>query len=88
MARPIVVSGHPNGPGPLDVVVPPLAPFSVAERPAEAPETDEATITELWIRYDATRPMARDAGVVVVRAPGDDRVWRVELTATEALAAR
>ena len=58
-----------------------------SDRPRRQRVTDSTT-SELWIRYDATRTMARDAGVIVVRAADEGRVWRVELTATEALAAR
>ena len=81
-------SGLPHG---LEVVVPPLAPFSVAEtrlanrvRPDGRWSGDLAT--KLWIRYDATSPMATDDGRLVVRDPETGTAWIVKLSGSSELA--
>jgi hypothetical protein len=81
-------SGLPHG---LEVAVPPLAPFSVVEtrlanrvRPDGRWSGDLAT--KLWIRYDATSPMATDDGRMVVRDPETGTTWTVQLSGSSELA--
>lgn len=76
----------------LEVVSPPLAPFSVVERrPANRVRPDgrrafgHRTKT-LWIRYDATSAMASDVGRVVVGDPIAGRTWTVTLRGSGELA--
>lgn len=96
MARPIVIASRTGRPLDLEVVVPPLAPFSIADgperrRPGVSPTDDpdgRAERSELWIRYDATRPMARDRSEVVVASPATGHRWTIDLTGSEARAGR
>lgn len=81
-------SGLPHG---LEVVVPPLAPFSVVERRLASRVRPDGRwgsglATKLWIRYDATSPMATDAGRMMVRDPETGAAWTVQLHGSSELA--
>lgn len=88
--RPLVVTASGREPVELGIVVPPLAPFSLA--PATGRDRSSAGGRdgrgELWVRYDATRSMARDRGELVVGVAGTGIRWTVELRGQEALAGR
>lgn len=95
VARPIVVSWPAAGPSDLDVVVPPLAPFSITRPPCGGGRSAEVetgpgdgTRREVWVRYDATHPMARDRGELVIASPSTGHRWRVELSGAGELAGR
>ena len=89
VARPVVVTGPPGHPLELVVVEPPLAPFSLCDPPAAARGRPVAPDrSELWVRYDAARSMARDEGRLVVAAVGSAQTWAVSLHGSEALAHR
>lgn len=90
-ALPLAVQDRSGLPRHLEVVVPPLAPFSVVERRVANKVRPDGRwsgdhTTKLWIRYDATSPMAVDSGRLVVRDPGSGRSWTVTLTGTGELA--
>lgn len=81
-------SGLPHG---LEIVVPPLAPFSVVERRLANRVRPDGRwagdlATKLWIRYDATSPMATDVGRMIVRDPSTATCWTVQLHGSSELA--
>jgi hypothetical protein len=77
---PLVVQGAPDQLLHLEVVVPPLAPFSITEPPAAAGRRKgDHQGAHLWVRYDARSGTARDESEVVIRAAGTDREWVVAL---------
>lgn len=96
----IIFRGIGTEPLEIDVVIPPLAPFSVAPSPdarfssrQEIPgvvNVDSGVAgevrAELWIRYDATSAMAYDLGQVTFRHRSSGQQWRVELEGVGRLA--
>ncbi|MGI9599473.1 MAG: hypothetical protein ACR2QK_25135 [Acidimicrobiales bacterium] len=90
LALPIVVRGLEDHDLTIEVVAPPLAPFSVTETPAHARHGRQAgqreARAELWVRYDATSPMAVDSGQITIREIETGRQWTVALDGTGALA--
>ncbi len=84
----IVVSTGGAGPIELEVIAPPLAPFSVVERlggDRSRPDADRAT-AKIWIRYDANSPMATDSGRVTVADRMTGLQWTVALDGSGSLA--
>lgn len=90
-ALPLAVKDRSGLPRHLEVIVPPFAPFSVVERRVANKVRPDGRWSgdhtkKLWIRYDATSPMAMDTGRLVVRDPFSGRTWTVALTGTGELA--
>ncbi len=90
LAMPIVVQGLEDGAA-IDVVAPPLAPFSVIARPSgvithRQQTDDDHPAAELWIRYDATTPMAVDHGQITIGHAPSGRRWTVDLDGSGILA--
>lgn len=85
-ARPVTISGPADD---VEVVEPPLAPFSVLPAPPAAVATGEchpSTTATIWVRYDAGRSMGRDRGRLVLASRSTGHRWTVELAGREALA--
>ncbi|MGI9598254.1 MAG: hypothetical protein ACR2QK_18975 [Acidimicrobiales bacterium] len=91
-SRPILVGDGDDRPADVEVVIPPLAPFSVIHRPGRTNRTDKAAdgadlgLAVLWVRYDAASPMARDRGQIVVRDRRSGAEWTVLLEGSGTLA--
>ncbi len=84
----VVVATAGDEPIDLEVVTPPLAPFSVVER-LGMERTDpaaEGTTARIWIRYDANSPMAADSGRVTVADRTTGLQWTVALDGRGSLA--
>lgn len=77
----IVVRSLGHEPIELEIVAPPLAPFSVVQppRPRWTTDDDEGQTARVWIRYDATAPMAVDSGQIVIDQPSTGQRWTVVL---------
>lgn len=85
----VVVRATAHEPITLEVLTPPLAPFSVIERRSQdalegqvadaVPGTTGLRLHHVWIRYDATSPMASDSGRIVVWSPKTGDQWTVQL---------
>lgn len=94
LAMAIIVRGIGDDPAAIEVLAPPLAPFSIIERPTAIigrRATDQrldgdASSTELWIRYDSTSPMAVDTGQVTIGHLESGRQWTIALEGTGILA--
>ncbi|MEM7275355.1 MAG: hypothetical protein AAF547_19920 [Actinomycetota bacterium] len=83
--RRLVIEDGDGRPIDLEVLRPPLAPFSVHQRRFGGQHTPGRP--GLSIRYDATAPMAVDRGSLVVHDPTSGRRWLVILTGSGELAA-
>ena len=72
----------------LEVISPPLAPFSVVHMAREGRSTSSAkgSSAKIWIRYDAASPMAADSGRITVGDRVTGQQWTVALDGRGSLA--
>ncbi len=83
-ARAVTLSGPV---GDIEVVEPPLAPFSVMSASVVTPPAVDGEMrAAIWVRYDADRSMGRDRGRLVLASRSSGHRWTVELSGAEALA--
>jgi hypothetical protein len=85
---PILVTSKARVAIDLEVVSPPLAPFSVADAGSRASSLHlgEGSSAKVWIRYDAASPMAIDSGRITVADRITGQQWTIALDGRGSLA--